>query len=93
MYYCAKFAADIQPMGVILGELWTLMDQHRYIITSNITRFEAHLRGGLLDPGQTRIVTALLAEAHAALGEFDLRATIKYPPSATDRLPEPAPAA
>ncbi len=69
------------------------MDQHRFVVTSNIERFGAQLRGGLLDLEQTLIVTRLLDEARAALRELDLRAAGKHPPSATRPPPEPSPVA
>jgi hypothetical protein len=69
------------------------MDQNRYVITSNIAHFEAQLRGGLLDLGQTHIVTGLLAEAHAALDELDLHRAATHPASAPCPPPEPTPAA
>jgi hypothetical protein len=69
------------------------MDQNRYVITSNIAHFQAQLRGGLLDLGQTHIVTGLLAEAQAALNELDLHSAATHPPFAPSPPPEPAPAA
>ena len=68
------------------------MDQDRFVVTSNIARFGAQLRGGLLDLGQTRIVTCLLSEARAALRKFDLRGATKRPPSAPSP-PKSGPAA
>jgi len=53
------------------------MEQHHYVLTSNIRRFEQHLRSGVLDAEQTRTVAALLAEAHVALDELTRHGTIK----------------
>jgi hypothetical protein len=61
-------------------------DQSRYVIETNIERFEDHLRSGLLDAGQTRTVTALLAEARKELDEFDRRRAVARLPSAAQGL-------
>jgi hypothetical protein len=58
------------------------MQQSRYVITTNIERFEEHLRSGLLDAAQSRTVAALLEEARDELDEFDRRSTIMRPPTA-----------
>ncbi len=66
-----------------------MLEQSRYIIETNIGRFRQHLRSGLLDAGQTRTVSALLAEALEELDEFDRRRTILRPPTADRTLPPP----
>jgi len=43
----------------------------RYVITENIARFEALLRGGGLDDRQAGTVTGLLAQACSDLVELD----------------------
>src|SRR5580693_6797008 len=55
-----------------------MLQQKRYIIETNIGRFREHLRSGLLDAGQTRTVTALLAEALEELDELDRRSAIPH---------------
>jgi hypothetical protein len=47
------------------------MQQDRYVIISNIERFEERLKSGLLDEGQVRIVRGLLAEVRAQLDELN----------------------
>jgi len=63
-----------------------VLGQSRYIIETNIERFEEHLRGGLLDAEQTRTVTALLAEAREELDEFVRRSAIIREQTAAQRL-------
>jgi hypothetical protein len=66
-----------------------VLQQSRYIIETNIRRFQDHLRSGLLDATQTQTVTALLAEALEELDKCDRRRAIPHP-STTDRtLPHP----
>jgi len=64
-----------------------VLQQSRFIIETNIGRFQEHLRSGLLDAAQTRTVTALLAEALEELDEFDRRSAIPHPPIADQALP------
>jgi hypothetical protein len=66
-----------------------MLEQSRYIIETNIGRFRQHLRSGLLDAGQTRTVSALLAEALEELDEFDRRRAIGHRQAADQRSPPP----
>lgn len=63
-----------------------MLQLSRYIIETNIERFEEHLRNGLLDAAQTRTVTALLAEAREELAEFDRRSVIPHQPTPAQGL-------
>jgi len=64
-----------------------VQQQSRYIIETNIERFEGHLRSGLLDAEQTRTVIALLAEARQALNEFQRRCDIVHQPATAQTMP------
>ena len=66
-----------------------MLQQKRYIIETNIGRFREHLRSGLLDAGQTRTVTALLAEALEELDELDRRSAIPHRQAADQTSPPP----
>jgi hypothetical protein len=66
-----------------------MLQQKRYIIETNIGRFREHLRSGLLDAGQTRTVTALLAEALDELDEFDRRSAIPHRQAVDQTVPPP----
>jgi len=63
--------------------------QSRYVIETNIGRFREHLRSGRLDAGQTRTVTALLAEALEELDKIDRRSAIRHRQAADQRLSPP----
>jgi hypothetical protein len=66
-----------------------MMQRDRYVIETNIGRFREHLGSGLLDAGQTRTVTALLAEALEELDEFDRRSAIPRRQTADQTSPPP----
>jgi hypothetical protein len=89
-YHCVQFMGVIQPRHswIRAGQVG-MLQQSRYIIEINIGRFREHLRSGLLDAGQTRTVTTLLAEALDELDEFDRRRAITRPPTADQSLPPP----
>lgn len=48
-----------------------MTEQSRYVVVENIERFEAILRAGPLDAGQTETVRSLLCEARADLAQLD----------------------